>query len=243
MGPSVIAYHGLPIIPDAAAVKVLAGRHAFVSFAHPEQLELAAAVASTFALDNGAFVLWRAGKARAEWRDYYAWVDDASRRPGFDFAIIPDSVEGGEHENDRLITEWESMFNFPQVVGVPVWHLHEGIERLCRLVERYPRVALGSSGQYKQPGSAEWWARVEEFMPQICDADGYPRARLHGLRMLSSRLTSVLPLASADSTNIGRNIGIDAHWRGTYQPPDKIWRALVLAARIEAGHTPTKWEM
>jgi hypothetical protein len=39
--------------------------------------------------------------------------------------------------------------------------------------------------------------------------------RLHGLRMLNPEVFSRLPFASADSTNIGRNIGIDQAWRGT----------------------------
>ena len=52
---------------------------------------------------------------------------------------------------------------------------------------------------------------------------------------------SRLPLASADSTNIGRNIGIDQAWRGTYTPPDKATRARVMRARIESVNAPAVW--
>lgn len=42
-----------------------------------------------------------------------------------------------------------------------------------------------------------------------------------------------VPLASADSTNVARNIGIDARWKGTYAPASKETRAAVLVERIE----------
>ena len=38
------------------------------------------------------------------------------------------------------------------------------------------------------------------------------------------------------------NIGIDQAWRGTYQPPDKEWRALMLAARIESTNAAQSWQ-
>ncbi|MGK9559302.1 hypothetical protein O6495_24055, partial [Salmonella enterica subsp. enterica] len=41
-------------------------------------------------------------------------------------------------------------------------------------------------------------------------------------------------LASADSTNVARNIGIDSAWKGTYSPQSKETRAYVLAERIES---------
>jgi len=47
---------------------------------------------------------------------------------------------------------------------------------------------------------------------------------------------TALPLASADSTNVARNIGIDAAWRGTYRPRSKDLRAAILVERIEAAN-------
>ena len=52
--------------------------------------------------------------------------------------------------------------------------------------------------------------------------------------MLNPKVFSQYPFASADSTNIGRNIGIDKAWKGTYLPPNKDVRALVMAERIES---------
>jgi len=50
----VIHYHGLPITPNAAAVRAVDGGHAFVCWAHPEQLSIVLEVCQSFASDNGA---------------------------------------------------------------------------------------------------------------------------------------------------------------------------------------------
>jgi hypothetical protein len=78
-------------------------------------------------------------------------------------------------------------------------------------------------------------------MRVVCDEDGRPMTRLHGLRMLDPAVFTRLPFASADSTNIGRNVGIDQAWRGAYTPPTKEARAQILRARIEAHNAPATW--
>lgn len=83
---------------------------------------------------------------------------------------------------------------------------------------------------------------MAEAMNAVCDRDGLPICRLHGLRMLNPEVFSRLPLSSADSTNIAQNIGIDSAWRGTYMPPDKEWRALTLAERIESENAADLWD-
>ncbi|ELD8288965.1 hypothetical protein QJD89_004630, partial [Salmonella enterica] len=55
-----IHYHGGPITPDTCAMKAWKGRHAFISFAHSGQINLAAEYCQSFALDNGAFTAWKA---------------------------------------------------------------------------------------------------------------------------------------------------------------------------------------
>lgn len=65
--------------------------------------------------------------------------------------------------------------------------------------------------------------------------------KLHGLRMLNPEIFTRLPLSSADSTNVGRNIGLDKKWTGSYQPPSKEWRAQILRARIESQNAPATW--
>ncbi|HGF0958712.1 TPA: class I SAM-dependent methyltransferase [Yersinia enterocolitica] len=63
---------------------------------------------------------------------------------------------------------------------------------------------------------------------------GQPITKLHGLRMLNPTIFTRLPLASADSTNVARNIGIDSAWKGTYSPQSKETRASILVERIES---------
>lgn len=59
--------------------------------------------------------------------------------------------------------------------------------------------------------------------------------------MLNPKVFSKLPLSSADSTNIGRNIGIDNKWKGTYLPPTKEARARLMRQRIESVYGAQRW--
>ena len=236
-----IHYHGLPITPATACFSAINGGHAFVSFAHPDQLTIAFECAQSFAVDNGAFSAWMAGSPITDWRPYYAWVADIHRLPSFDFAVIPDVIDGDEEANDRLIDEWPWAERAPHV-GAPVWHLHESIARLERLALRFPRVCLGSSGEFAQIGTYAWRQRMEDAMDAVCDRKGRPVCKLHGLRMLDVSVFTQYPFASADSTNIGRNVGIDSRWKGAYTPPTKESRAMVMRHRIEAHQSPMLWE-
>lgn len=232
-----IHYRGLPITPDTAAAAAITSGHAFVSVTHPHQLSLAATVCQSFALDNGAFGAWRAGRPIEDWSEFYRWAGECQRMPACDFCVIPDVIDGDERANDDLLAAWP----LPRWFGAPVWHLHESLARLQTLVRDWPRVCLGSSGDYAVVGTPLWWNRMAQAMRVACDEDGYPLARLHGLRMLDPSIFSRLPLASADSTNIGRNIGIDGAWRGTYSPPTKEARARVMRERIEAHNALACW--
>lgn len=230
-----IHYHGLPITPDTAAEVAARAGHVFVSFAHPRQMGLAVAACQSFALDNGAFSAWRAKKPIQDWAPYYEFAAAGKRQPACDFAVIPDVIDGSEADNDALVDAWP----LPRWFGAPVWHLHESLTRLDRLAHEWPRVCLGSSGQFAAVGSGAWWRRMHEAMRTICDDAGQPSCRLHGLRMLDPRVFSQFPFSSADSTNIGRNIGIDQAWLGPYAPPTKESRVQLMRARIESVNAPS----
>lgn len=205
-----------------------------ISFANPEQITLAAEVCQSFSLDNGAFSMWRGGKV-PNWGEYQEWVKAWMQHPGFDWAIIPDVIDGDEEANDALIGSWPYMN-----CGVPVWHFHESLERLYRLADRFQRVALGSSGQWATVGTDSWWARMNKVMEIVC-VDNRPICKLHGLRMLNPEVFRHLPLASADSTNVARNIGLDSRWRGTYAPHSKAMRAAIITQRIESHNSASEW--
>jgi hypothetical protein len=169
----VIHYHGGPITPQTAAIALWTRRHAMVSFARPDQMALAAEICQSFALDNGAFSLWRAGEGVVDVVAFADWVRQWERHPGYDFALIPDAIDGDEAVNDGLIARWHA-----QRVrsGVPVWHLHERLERLdwlvrCTESRVYPLVALGSSGAFAKIGTDAWWGRIAEAMTVACDDD------------------------------------------------------------------------
>lgn len=207
-----------------------------VSFANPQQISLAAEVSQSFALDNGAFSMWRSG-IEVQWSDYYAFVDEWISHPGFDWAVIPDVIDGSEEANDALIKEWP----FGEHYGVPVWHLHESLDRLSMLCDKWPRIALGSSGTWATPGTVSWWARISRAM-DVLTVNRKLTNRIHGLRMLNPEIFRHLPLSSADSTNVARNIGMDGAWKGTYQPSNKAIRASILTARIESMNSASEWK-
>jgi hypothetical protein len=236
-----IHFHGLPITPGSSARAAINTGHGFVSFAHPEQLGLALEVCQTFAIDNGAFSAWKSGKPIEDWEPYYQWVAELHRYPSFDFAVIPDVIDGDENANDLLLTQWPWVKSAPWI-GAPVWHLHESLERLELLASTFPRICIGSSGEYAQIGTPNWWNRMAETFNQICDKSGRPICKVHGLRMLDPKVFTCFPFSSVDSTNIARNIGIDKAWNGSYSPPSKDCRALVMRSRIEAFNGPTFWK-
>lgn len=191
-------------------------------------------IAQSFALDNGAYPAWRAKSPITEWSAFYAWADDLRMTPNCDWAIIPDIIDGTEEDNNKLIEEWP----LPKYFGVPVWHMHESFSKLEKLVNEWPRVAIGSSGEFATVGNRLWWCRMYDAMCYACDSLGRPKTKLHGLRMLNPKVFSKLPLSSADSTNIGRNIGIDKAWYGSYPPSGKSARASVMRGRIENENSP-----
>lgn len=225
-----IHYHGSPIGPTRAALEVYTGRHAFVSYKAQMQLGMVAEISQSFALDNGAFTFWKTGTPKIEWEDYYDWLREWSTHPSCDFAVVPDVIDGTEEENDELASEWP----LDKSVAAVVWHTNESPERLLRLAKEWPRVAIGSSGEYDVRKVKMLLDRMYEVLPDILNEHGYPICKLHGLRMLNPKVFTKLPLSSADSTSIGRNIGIDKIWKGSFQPVHKHVRAAILTDRIEA---------
>ena len=229
-----IHYHGTPCGATREDVaRFLKGRHALISFYRPEDIGTAAEVCQSFCVDNGAFSAWKSCKPVKDWRPYYDFVYEWYQHPSFDWAIIPDVIDGDEDANDALLCEWPS-----HVEGVPVWHMHESIERLDRLCG-WPRLALGSSGDFATVGTDQWWRRIAKAMAVICP-DGKPRTKLHGLRMLDPAVFSQMPLASADSTNAVRNSSSYKRF-GMYQPPNASTRMAIIAERIEAHQAAPVW--
>lgn len=234
-----IHYHGTPIGGTRQdVIRFLSGRHALVPFARPDDLGAALDVCQSVVLDNSAFSLWRAGGGDVDVMAYHAWVETVAGHPALDWCLIPDKIDGTEAENRALIGQWQRMGC--RVEGVPVWHLHESLDWLGQLVRSFRTVALGSSGEFAQPGTAAWWARMRAVMAVACDEQGKPRCKLHGLRMLDPEIFTRLPLASADSTNAAVNGGSVSRF-GMYPAPTAGQRADVIASRIESHQSAPAW--
>lgn len=198
---SVTHFHGTPIWGNKGEVLNVCVRDggAFVSFARPDQIERCLKVCKEMGIDNGAFSHWVSG-LEIDWeRDFYPWLLRYVFHPKVTFFVIPDVIEGTEEENDRLIDSVPAMF---RAKAVPVWHLHESIDRLVRLCKQWPRVAFGSSGEYAAIRTKAWHRRMTEAFEAIRGID----VKIHGLRMLDGRVLGNYPLDTADSTNLASNI-------------------------------------
>lgn len=232
-----IHYHGSPLGPSIEAAKFMSGRHAMVSYAAPQELPIVADVCQSFVLDNGAFSIWRKG-GKLDVPGYIRFCETWLQHPACEWALIPDVIDGDESDNDRLVRDWPHEWRHQ---GVPIWHLHEGLDRIKAILwAGWPRIALGSSGTYRTPGTPAWWNRMAEAMEVLCDSQGRPLAKIHGLRMLDTDIFTRLPLASADSTNAVVNSGSLSRF-GMYKPPSAAVRAEVIAGRIEAHQSPATW--
>lgn len=233
-----IPYYGLPITPETAAVVALQAGHAFPSFSDSRNMALIVAVCQSFAVDNGAYSAWKAGRPITDWTPFYKWAAACARIPSCDFVVVPDVIDGDEAANDALLADCP----LSPWIGAPVWHLHESFDRLERLALVYPRICFGSSGEFAKLKTPAWWDRINQAMRVVCNDDGEPLVKLHGLRMLDPAIFTQMPFSSADSTNIARNIGIDKRWKnGNYLPPTKEARAAVMRARVESHNAPARW--
>lgn len=234
-------FHGTPISgSNVAQAQLLRGRFAFIPWKAPGSLEIAKAVSRGFAIDNSAFSFWSSGQS-PDWKEYMDWAISLARSPRFEFAIIPDVIDGSEKENDELIQRWDRKCWSPvRVPGVPVWHLHESLDRLDRLVSgRFDMVSLGSSGEYASIGTEAWWCRMSEAFGVICDDDGRPKRRIHGLRMLAQNVVESFPFYSCDSTNMAQNGLATAMKNGR---DNAAWGCEVLAGRIELIQSPETFD-
>ena len=229
-------YHGGRHSTNALARAIWQDRNAMVSFADApnSQVEIAFAVGREVIFDNGAFSVWRQGIS-IDWADFYRWVN-RWRRPALRYVLIPDVIDGGEPDNDALLRSCP----LPRWMQLPVWHLHESIDRLKRLRDDYERVALGSSGKYRTPGAMAWWGRMDEAMEVLCDSSGFPLIPFHGLRQQNPALFAHVPYASADSAMVSRSIGT-TNWGGCYQNAPDDAKAFALIRTVESAPCAQQW--
>jgi len=237
-----IHYHGVPLSGGLQTEIAMQGKHGFVSYAHAGSVGLVAEMCQSFALDNGAFTAWKSGKA-FDVNGFAQFVSEWHMHPGCDWYVIPDVIDGDDNANAKMRATWFKTVGAKIYgKGVPVWHLNEGLDVLQYMTIAFKRIAFGSAGAYSQIGSDAWWARMSEAMDVVCDSQGRPKVKLHGLRMLDPTIFSHFPFSSADSTNVGRNCGLDTRWQGPYTTGlSTKTRAMILMDRIESHASAALW--
>ena len=248
----VVHYHGTPIWGNKGEVlkHAIKGSGAFVSYARPDQIKQCLKSASSIGIDNGAFSAWKRG-LKIEWTEFYQWLMQYYFYDNVKFFIIPDDIEGSEEDNNILIRSVPTMFKGK---SVPVWHLHESLEKLDWLCRDFDRVAFGSSGEYATIRTKAWHKRMEQAFDVI--AKGNHKTKIHGLRMLDGRVLGNYPLTTADSTNLACNIpkykvkypkiGGEIVSRNPFTTEDKnellLHRCAVLKGAVESVLPPTMEE-
>jgi hypothetical protein len=223
-------YHGTPITPRTKLLE-LAGRCFCVRFGEHRDVEVCHEIGQSVMLDNGAFSAWTQGR-EPDWPGFADWA-----RPWLEYrttwAVAPDVIDGDEEANDALLTWLYAHATDVWRRCAPVWHMHESIERLQRLCGAYSRVCVGSSGEYRVPGTDRWHRRIEEAFNAVC-GNGPATTWLHMLRAMNEAAGGPYPFASADSTNLARN---HAGTNGGRPPMDIAKRATL----IDAKQCPARW--
>lgn len=213
-----IHYHGTPITP-ASNLWRMAGKHLCVSFANPENGDIAMRIAQSVMWDNGAFSLYTRGNP-VDWNNFYRWIEPRLGHPHW--AVIPDVIDGGVEANAALVEQWP----FRSVFGAPVWHMDEPIGALLDFAQRFPRVCFGSAGRYWQVGSDDWCRRTDSAFNDLAKRGHMPWVHmLRGMSVVGKRW----PFASVDSANVARN-----HRRNISCPE-------AMARTLDAVQCPPQW--
>jgi hypothetical protein len=207
-----ITVYGLPLNPRPL-LDQLTDASFCVSYATRERLgsQLDDAISLTNAdgillVDNGAFSHFKSGGSMTP--DYVAgferWAQSILDRCPQAIAVLPDVIGGTEEQNVELINT--TALDTDRCMAI--WHLNESIEFLLYLCESFNWIGFGSAGEYWQPGTEKWHARMREAFAAIeaweRESEGaYIRPRIHLMR--AQAFAHLHPVDSSDSTNVAMN--------------------------------------
>lgn len=218
-----IHYHGTPITPRSELL-TLGGKNFCVSFAAPQDLKTCLSIGQSVMLDNGAFSAFTRGKP-LDLRGFYEWIEPVLAPPHF--AVIPDAIGGDVEQQHKMIASWPwETLGYKD--SCAVWHLDKPFSHLHYLIFAFPKVAIGSAGEFWDVGSDKWCRRMDETFNEI-ERVHKRMPWIHGMRMLG-QANGRWPLASADSTNVAQNFK-----RNT-------GRALPMADAIDCVNPIAKWK-
>ena len=215
-----IHYHGTPVTPRLELYR-MAGKHFCVSFADPRDANVCLKIGQSVMWDNGAFTAYTQGRV-FDLKDFYEWVEPLLGHPHW--AVIPDVIDGDVIQQRERIVSWP----FEREYGCPVWHLALPLDYLLELVDEFPKVCFGSSGDYWSVGSPSWEKRVDEAFNALAKR----RQRMPWIHMLRglAQAGKRWPFASADSVNVARNFK-----NGVGRDCEKM------ARQIDSIQTPIHW--
>lgn len=193
-----IHYHGTPITPNEQLYR-MAGRHFCVSYAAPQNLKICLDIGQSVMLDNGAFSAYTQG-VPMDAEGYYKWLEPILTPPHW--GVIPDAIGGTLEDQHYYLARFPAhTFGYKNISAV--WHLDKPFSHLFHLCNAFPKVCLGSSGEYWNVGSQKWCGRMDETFNALVRHFGQ-MPYIHGMRMLGQH-SGDWPLASADSTNVAQN--------------------------------------
>jgi hypothetical protein len=215
-------YHGTPITPRHHLER-MAGRMFCVSYAAPQDLDTSLRIGQSVMLDNGAFSAKTKGRAFDE-TGFYRWVEPVLAHPHW--AVVPDVIDGTVEQQREMVDRWP----FNNAFGIPVWHLGLPISYLIELCDGWGRVCFGSAGRFWKIGDDAWRGRMDEAFNALVCTYGARIPWVHGLRMLGQG-GGPWPLASADSTNVGRNFK-EGHVCTE-----------CMAQRVDSSNPPLRWQV
>lgn len=203
----------------------MAGKNFCVSFANAADADWCLTHGQSVMWDNGAFTHFKSGKAFDP--DAFArWVEPRLGHPHW--AVIPDQIGGGVQVQRELIKSWPH----PPGLSAPVWHMGQPLDWLSELLESFPKICFGSSGDFWQVGSDRWARRADEAW-NLIERSG-ARPWIHMLRGLSL-CGDIWPFASADSTNVAINFKGSKSRDIAYKCPERMARV------IDARQNPVSW--
>lgn len=219
-----IHYHGTPISPREQLFR-MAGRNFCVSYAAPQDLKTCLQIGQSVMLDNGAFSAFTRG-AVFDLQGFFKWLAPILSPPHW--AVVPDAIGGTVEDQHTLLSQWpREEFGYKNCAAV--WHLDKPFAHLHYLIQAYPKVCLGSSGEYWEVGSDRWAHRMDETFNEI-ERVHKRMPWIHGMRMLGQH-SERWPLASADSTNVAQNFKRNSGC------------AECMAAPIDSRQPAAKWQL
>tara|TARA_R100000742_G_C4267390_1_gene85575 strand:- start:93 stop:785 length:693 start_codon:yes stop_codon:yes gene_type:complete len=214
-----IHYHGTPLTPREQLYK-MAGKHFCVSFYNPQDAKICIEIGQSVMWDNGAFSCFK-NNAKLNYKNYYKWLEDKLGHPHW--CVIPDIIDGTISEQKKLLLQ----FPYPPELSAPVWHIALDIEYLYFLIDRYPKICFGSSGEYWEIGTFKWSQRLDYVFNSLVKKYTH-LPHIHMMRGLSLGGTKY-PFASADSVNVARN------FKDQKKCPEKM------ARKIDSLQNPICW--